>query len=119
MEAFVATLVIDPSLLRGLRHALSGWLDGAGADSRERDSLVLATHEVAAKAMTAGGATDRTIDVSASRDGSDSFVVLVRDDGAWEPIDGDPESPYSRLAGLVSHVSTQSSTTVRMRLDRD
>jgi hypothetical protein len=118
MEAFAATLVIDPTLLRGLRHALAGWLDGAGADSTERNSLVLATHEVAARAMTAGGTTDRTIDVSASRDRGDSFVVLVREDGVWEPIEDDLEAPYSRLAKLVSHVSTQSSTTVRMRLDR-
>ena len=83
MEAFTATLELDPTLLRGLRHSLGAWLEGAGASLRQRSSVVLATHEATAHLMQSNGSAG-TVDVTASRDGDDSFVVHVRRDGAWE-----------------------------------
>lgn len=115
MEAFTATLELDPTLLRGLRHSLAAWLEGAGAPVGQRNSVVLATHEVTAHAMQtaeSGG----TIDVSASRDRNDSFVVHVRADGAWESAASDVRSSaVSVVAGLMGDVSTQASHTLRMR----
>ena len=107
MEAFTATLALDPTLLRGLRHSLAAWLEGAGASVGQRNSVVLATHEATAHVMQTneGG----TVDVSASRDGDDSFVVHVRSDGAWE-IAASEGSARSIIAGLMGDVSTRRAT---------
>lgn len=115
MEAFSATLQLDPTLLQGLRHSLAAWLESAGAPIAERNSVLLATHEVAAHAMQTGR-TGGTVDVTATTDGLDAFVVHVRSDGVWERVG--PDTPWSGLglvAGLMGDVSTQASHTVRMR----
>ena len=113
MEAFTATLALDPTLLRGLRHSLADWLEGAGAQVAERNSVVLATHEAAAHAMQAGE-SGGTIDVTASRD-DDAFIVHVRRDGAWEIAATDVRGrALSAAAELIGDFSTQASHTVRM-----
>jgi hypothetical protein len=115
VEGFTATLELDPTLLRGLRDSLAAWLEGAGAPRAERNSVVLATHEAAAHMMRAGE-SGGTIDVTASRDGDDSFVVHVRSDEAWEiAASGVEGSAYSIIAGLMGDLSTQASHTLRMR----
>ena len=118
MEAFTASLDLDPKLLRGLRHALGAWLDGSGAPLAQRNSVVLATHEATAHVMQtseSGG----TVDVTASRDGDNSFVVHVRSDGAWARATSDGEgSALSVVAELMGDVSTQASHTLRMRTPR-
>ena len=112
MEAFTETLDRDPLLLRGLRHSLATWLDGAGASGADRDSIVLATHEAAAQAMQS--ADSGSVDVSAGHDGDRSFVVHVRSDGAWNVV-GPNEPVNDFLTELMSEVSTRTSTAVRMR----
>lgn len=117
MESFTATLELDPTLLRGLRHSLAAWLEGAGAPVAKRNSVVLATHEAAAHAMQTGE-SGGTVAVTASRDG-DAFIVHVRSDGAWEIAASDVEgSARSIIAGLMGDVSTQASHTLRMRTPR-
>lgn len=115
MEAFTATLALDPTLLRGLRLSLAAWLDEAGAPIGQRNSVVLATHEATAHVMQTGE-SGGTVDVTASRDGDESFVVHVRSDGAWETAASDIEgSARSIIAGLMGDVSTRVSDTLRMR----
>lgn len=114
MEAFTATLARDPTLLRGLRLSLGAWLEDSGALVGQRNSVILATHEAAAHVMQteSGG----TVNVIASRDGENSFVVHVRGDGAWKIAASDVEgSAHSIIAGLMGDVSTQASHTLRMR----
>lgn len=110
MAAFTATLPLDPTLLRGLRSSLAAWLDRAGATSEQRDSVVLATHEATANAMTDGNG-EGSIDVTAKRDGP-GFVVDVAHAGPWMPREGDEE--YVSLAALMSDLHRQTSTTLRM-----
>lgn len=112
MEAFTATVALDPTLLRELRSSLAAWLDRAGASSEQRVSVVLATHEATANAM-ADGDRGGTIDVTANRDGDSGFVVDVSHDGPWTPHGG--EERYVSLAALMSDLSGQTSTTLRMR----
>ena len=119
MEAFSATLELDPKLLRGLRHGLASWLEGAGALAGDRDSMVLATHEAAAHAMESAE-SGTTLDVTADRDGNSGFVVHVRCDGAraWEASTSDPQgSALGVVTSVMSDVSTQASQTMRMRKD--
>ena len=106
------TLALDLTLLRGLRHALTTWLDDAGATPADRDSIVLATHEATAHAMEIGE-SGSTVDVTAMRDYDDSFVLHVRSDGGWtRSVESDRMVMVHRL---MSDVSKQSSSTVRMR----
>jgi histidine kinase-like protein len=115
VEAFSVTLALDLRLLRGLRHALTTWLDGAGATPENRDSIVLATHEATAHAMEIGE-SGTTVDVTAIRDNDDSFVLHVRSDGGWTASGSAVESDRMVMVRkLMSDVSTQSSSTVRMR----
>lgn len=115
MEAFSATLGLDPTLLRPLRHSLASWLERAGAPAAERDSVVLATHEAAASAIESGD-SGGMVDVTADRDVTGVFVVHVRSDGVWEPAGSDvPGSALSLIAELMSETSTRVSSTVRMR----
>ena len=111
MEAFTATLALDPMLLRGLRSSLSAWLVGAGASSEQRVSVVLATHEATANAM-ANGDEGGSVDVTANSDGDSGFVVDVCHDGPWKPH-GTEEQDVS-LAALMSDLSHQTSSTLRM-----
>ena len=112
MEAFTATLALDPTLLHGLRSSLTTWLDGAGASLEQRVSVVLATHEATANAMADGDGRG-SIDVTANRDGDSGFVVDVCHDGPWKPHDTGEQ--YVSLAALMSDLSHQTSTTLRMR----
>lgn len=114
MEAFTATLELDPKLLRELRHGLASWLDGAGAESADRDAMVLATHEVAAHAMQTAD-TGSTVDVMAQRIGVDGFTVDVQSDGAWATVAADADGSALALAAELMSVATRSSHTVRMR----
>lgn len=115
MEAFTAKLELDPTLLRGLRHGLASWLEGAGAESADRDAMVLATHEVAAHTMQTAE-TGSTVDVTANLDGDDRFVVDVQSDGAWATVSADAHgSAIAMAAELMSGVATRTSETVRMR----
>ena len=62
------------------------------------------------------GESGGTIDITASRDGDDSFVVHVRSDGAWEVAASDVEGgARSIIAGLMGDVSNRVSDTLRMR----
>lgn len=115
MESFTATLELDPTLLRGLRHSLGAWLEDAGASPGKRNSVMLATHEAAAHLIDEGE-PGSTVDVTASRDGDDSFVVHVRSDGVWEMAASNVEgSALAVVARLMGDVSTQASHTLRMR----
>ena len=77
--------------------------------------MVLATHEAAAHAIEAGE-SGSTVEVTANRDGDHSVVVYVRRDSRWRPPDIDEHGPkLTMLADLISDVSTQSSTTLRLR----
>lgn len=114
MEAFAATLELDPKLLRGLRRGLAAWLEKAGAQSPDRDAVVLATHEATAHAMQTAEAGS-TIDVTAHCDGDDQFVVDVQSDSAWETITADPSGSVLALAAQLVSVSARSSEMVRMR----
>jgi hypothetical protein len=99
VEAFTATLALDPTLLRGLRSSLAAWLDGAGASSEQGVSILLATHEATANAM-ADGAGGGSVNVTANRDGDSGFVVDICHDGAWEPHGSDER--YVSLAALMA-----------------
>ena len=114
MEAFSVTLALDATLLRGLRASLAAWLDRAGASAEQRVSVVLATHEATATAM-AHGEGGGSIDVTANRDGDSGFVVDVSHASPWMAREGDDK--YVSLAALMSHLSHQTSTTLRMRKD--
>jgi hypothetical protein len=115
LEAFTATLALDPKLLRGLRHSLASWLEGAGALDGDRDSMVLATHEAAAHAME-NAESGSTLDVTADRDGTTSFVVHVRCDAAWEAFASDPQyTALNVVTSVMADVSARASHTVRMR----
>ena len=117
MEAFTATLAHDPTLLRELRHSLAAWFDRAGASNADRDSMVLATHEAAAHSME-HSESDSTLDVRARRNGDDSFLVHVRNDGDWKAVNVDAHgATLTGLTELASDVSIRTSTTVRMRKD--
>lgn len=62
------------------------------------------------------GESGGTVDVTASRDRNDSFIVHVRSDGAWESAASDVRgSAISAVAGLMGDVSTQASHTLQMR----
>lgn len=116
MQAFAITLGPDPTLLRGLRHALASWLDGAGASGPDRDSMVLATHEAAAHAMQSG--ESGTVDVSVDHDDGRRFVVQVRSDKVWRTVGSDGRGGgLSVMTQLMTEVSTRTSTTVRMSKD--
>jgi hypothetical protein len=115
VEAFSATLGLDPKLLRPLRHSLASWLERAGAPAPERDSVVLATHEAVAHAIESGE-SGGTLDVTADRDGDGAFVVHVRSDGVFAVAGSDvPGSAMALVAALMSETSTRVSNTVRMR----
>jgi hypothetical protein len=116
VEAFAATLEVDPTLLRGLRHALARWLEGAGVQDRDRDAMVLATHEATAHAMQRAEAGS-TIDVTANRDAANQFVVDVQSEGAWATVTADAHGVHAQLTELMSSVSTRTSQTVRMHKD--
>lgn len=115
MEGFSATLALDLTQLRGLRHALSSWLERSGASTADQESMVLATHEAAAHAIEAGE-SGGTVEVTADRDSDHSVVVHVRHHSRWRPPDVDEHGPrLTMLADIISDVSTQSSTTLRLR----
>lgn len=113
MEGFATQLALDPTLLRGMRHSLASWLDVAGASSHTRDAVVIGTHEAAANVMRDGDLG--TIDVEADREDDGGFVVHVRHVGPWAPHEGDTRIGSVVLGSLLAEVSTQSSTTLRMR----
>lgn len=48
---FSTTVELRPEWLRELRTSVRAWLEGAGVDQVLRDSVILATHEVAATAV--------------------------------------------------------------------
>ena len=117
MEAFTATLPLDPLLLQGLRHRLSAWLEKSGASREDHDSVVLATHEAAAHAIqTADGGS--MLDVTADRDEDESFVVHVQTDGGWTPLDENAPHNVGRLTDLMTDVSLRSSSALRLRRAR-
>jgi hypothetical protein len=117
MQDYAATLARDPALLRGLRHSLLDWLDRSGAPIAESESMVLATHSAAAHAMEEGD-DDCTVEVTASRDGARAFVIHVRSTSGWDTSGAHVQGgPLGRISALVSHISLQSSSTVRMRTD--
>jgi hypothetical protein len=49
--SFSTTLEPRPEWLRELRTSVRAWLEGARVDKALRDSVILATHEVAATAV--------------------------------------------------------------------
>ena len=115
MDAFTATLALDTTLLRGLRSSLNGWLDRAGASSEQRASVVLATHQATANAM-ADGDEGGSIEVTANTDGDSGFVIDISHDGLWKSREDDEK--YVPLAALMSDLSHQTSTTLRMHKRR-
>lgn len=117
MEGFAAALELDPTQLRGLRHALTAWLERAGVESHDRDAIVLATHEATAHAMQTAE-SGSSVDVTAMRDEDNRFVVDVQSDGMWATVTADVQGSALALAAqLMSGVTTRTSQTVRMRMD--
>ena len=116
MEPFTATISHDLTLLRGLRHSLTSWLELAGVPAEARKPIVLATHEAAANAIEHGEAGS-DVTVTAEPEAGGGFTVLVRNDGGWK----EPSEREGRGRGLVlmrelmSDVAVKPITTVRMR----
>ncbi len=120
MEPFTATLEHDVSLLRGLRHSLSSWLEMSGVAAEARAGIVLATHEAAANALRHGEGTHSPVTVTARPDGEGSLMVVVRNDGSWKEPAPEPEREGRGLPlmrGLMSDVAVYPGTSVRMRKD--
>lgn len=116
MEPFAVTLA-DITLLRGLRHSLASWLEEAGAPTEAKDSIVIATHEATANAITHGEA-GCPVTVTANRHSDGRFMVVVRNDGGWK--EQTPEAGgrgLSMMRDLMSDVGIRPATAVYMRKD--
>jgi anti-sigma regulatory factor (Ser/Thr protein kinase) len=117
MEDFAATLVRGPTELRGLRHLLTSWLGLTDATAAVRNAVVLATHEAAANAMT-HGETESPVSISASQNEAGAFTVEVTNLGGWkEPEPGHQGRGLAMMTDLMSEVSIQTKTSVRMCSD--
>ena len=117
MEPFTSILTHDSSLLRGLRHSLADWLEGAGASPDVQARVVLATHEAVANGIE-HGQPDSPVTVVAQRNGADSFQVTVVNDGGWKDQEpGDRGRGLTMMSDLMSDLAVTPSTTVRMRRD--
>ena len=115
MEPFTSILTHDSTLLRGLRHSLSDWLEGAGASPDVQAAVVLATHEAAANGIE-HGEPDSLVTVVAHKDGVDSFQVTVVNDGGWKDREpGHRGRGLMMMSDLVSDLTIEPSTTVRLR----
>jgi hypothetical protein len=75
-----------------LRFVLASWLEGAGASNADRDSILLATHEAAVRAMQTGE-DGGTVEVIASQNDDESFLIHVRNDDRWAQLADD--SPHN------------------------
>lgn len=91
MTAFAATLLHDPTELRGMRHLLTSWLELTDATEVVRNAVLLATHEAAANAI-AHGQPESPVSISASQDQAGDFTVEVINYGAWK----EPEAGHQR-----------------------
>ena len=118
VDEFHFTLPIDAAFLAGLRHALGTWLENAGIDDRQRDDLVLATHEAAANAIEHGAPSD-PVWVNAFLLGGE-ITVEVHDNGQWKTSQehsGERGRGLVLAERLVSHVeilSDAQGTTLRL-----
>ena len=118
MEPFSTIVTHDLTVLRGLRHSFSTWLEGAGASPDVQAAVVLATHEAVANGLQ-HGEPDSIVTVTARQDGADAFHVAVSNDGGWkEPEPGHDGRWLSMMTDLMSDLAVKSSTTVRMRMDK-
>ena len=122
MEPFEATLPPDLARLRDLRHALAAWLERVGITGRDRDAVVLATHEAAANGIQHAAAR---VTVRGVRD-EEKLLVVVSNTGRWRGRPRDETrsggSGLTVIRGLMSHLDInvgEGRTTLRMRMDLD
>jgi anti-sigma regulatory factor (Ser/Thr protein kinase) len=115
VAAFAATLVQGPVKLRGMRHLLVSWLEATGASEAVRGAVMLATHEAAANAME-HGQPESPVTVTASQGDDGGFIVEVTSHGGWrEPEPGHTGRGLTMMRELMSEVTIQPRTSVRMR----
>jgi serine/threonine-protein kinase RsbW len=118
VEEFHFTLPVDAAFLASLRHELGTWLETVGFDDRQRDDLVLATHEAAANAIEHGAPSD-PVWVDAFFLGGE-ITVEVHDNGEWKTSQEHTEERGRGLMlaeRLVSHVeilTDEQGTTLRL-----
>lgn len=117
MTPFAATLTHDLTLLRGLRHSLSSWLELAGASTEVREAVVLATHEAVANGMT-HGEREGSVIVSARQKDAGGFIIDVANNGGWKDARLKHKGRgLPMMRELMSDVTIVTRTTVSMHKD--
>jgi len=82
MEAFEASLSLDPWHLRGLRRELAAWLERASVADEICEAIILATHEAAANAIEhADPGTEVTVKGVRA---DNKLMVMVTNSGEWK-----------------------------------
>jgi anti-sigma regulatory factor (Ser/Thr protein kinase) len=121
VEPFEASLPPDLAQLRDLRHDLAAWLERVGITGRDRDAIVLATHEAVANGIEHA---DSRVVVRGVRD-EEKLLVIVSNGGRWRGPPWDERRSGSGLTiirGLMSQIDInvrEGRTTLRMRMDLD
>jgi hypothetical protein len=99
---FSTTVEPRPEWLRELRTSVRAWLEGAGVDKALRDSVILATHEVAATAV----GKELKLEVEATLD--DGVIRFFFRGGEWDSLSEEEGGLRSRfIHDLASEVEVQ------------
>ena len=122
MEAFEASLSLDPWHLRGLRRELAAWLERASVADEICEAIILATHEAAANAIEhADPGTEVTVKGVRA---DNKLMVMVTNSGEWKDAQAAADGLRGRgmaiMKALMSEVDVQVKsrrTVVRMRRD--
>ena len=102
MPNFSTTAEPRSEWLRVLRTSVRGWLVGAGVDQVLRDSVILATHEVAATAI----GNELKLEVEATLD--DGVIRFFFRGGGWASLSDEEGGLGSRFVhDLASEVEVQ------------
>lgn len=99
---FSTTVEPRPEWLRELRTSVRAWLEGAGVDQVLRNSVILATHEVAATAV----GKELKLEVEATLD--DGVIRFCFRGGDWASLSDEEGGLRSRfIHDLASDVEVQ------------